>query len=52
MNQQDNRDDDIQTESLPDLPLAGEQAEDAKAGTGAHAGGGGGGAGKVSMRDW
>jgi len=32
MNQQDNREDDIQTESLADLGLTGEQAEETKAG--------------------
>lgn len=35
-----------QTELLTDLPLATEQAEEAKAGTGTHGAGGGGGAGK------
>ena len=32
MNQQDNREDDIQTKSLADLPLTSEQAEETKAG--------------------
>ena len=40
-----------QTELLTDLPLATEQAEEAKAGTGTHSTGGGGGAGKVSFQD-
>jgi hypothetical protein len=39
-----------QTKSLEDLELTPEQAEETKAGTGAH--GGGGGAGKVSMQDF
>lgn len=32
MNQQDDREDDKQTNSLADLPLTGEQAEETKAG--------------------
>jgi hypothetical protein len=53
MNQQDQlnaNNQSTQTEELADLPLAGEQAEDTKAGTGAHVGGGIG-AGKVSVHD-
>ncbi len=34
MNQRDLRKDDIQAETLADLPLAGEQAEETKAGAG------------------
>jgi hypothetical protein len=33
MNQQENREDDIQTESLADLPVTDEQAEQAKGGS-------------------
>jgi len=46
MKEQNNHEDNIQTESLADLPLTNEQAEENKAGTG-----GGGGAGKVSFQD-
>ena len=52
MNQQDHREADQKTESLADLPLSGEQAEETKAGTGTHSTGGGGGAGKVQMQDF
>ncbi len=51
MKKQDSREDNIQTEPLADLELTDEQAEEAKAGTGAH-GGGGHGAGKVQMQDF
>jgi hypothetical protein len=47
MKKQNNREDDIQTKSLADLPLTTEQAEETKAGTL----GAGGGAGKVQMQD-
>jgi hypothetical protein len=40
-----------QTESLPDLELAAEQAEETKAGTNTHTLAGGGGAGKVAFQD-
>jgi hypothetical protein len=48
MNKQNNHEDNIQTESLADLPLTNEQAEENKAGSGS---GSGGGAGKVSFQD-
>jgi hypothetical protein len=47
MNQQDNLEDDKQTESLADLELTGEQADEARAGAGSH----GSGAGKVAFQD-
>jgi hypothetical protein len=50
MSQQDNREANTQSESLADLPLTTEQAEETKGGTGTH--GGGGGAGKVQMQDF
>ena len=46
MKKQNNHEDNIQTESLADLPLTNEQAEETNAGSG-----GGGGAGKVSFQD-
>ena len=46
---QDSREANRPNESLPDLPLTGEQDEDAKAGLGTHSGGGG--AGKVNVHD-
>ena len=49
MNQQSDREDEIQTQRLADLPLSDEQSEATKAGTGAR--GGGSGAGKVSVHD-
>lgn len=49
MNQQSDREDEIQTQRLADLPLNDEQTEATKAGTGAH--GGGQGAGKVVVHD-
>ena len=49
MNEQSDREDEIQPRQLADLPLSDEQSEATKAGTGAH--GGGGGAGKVSVHD-
>ncbi|HSE98732.1 MAG TPA: hypothetical protein VLD57_10760 [Blastocatellia bacterium] len=52
MKQHDNNESSIQNESLTDLPLTGEQADETKAGTGTHGTGGGGGAGKVSMNDF
>ena len=36
MNKEDNREADVQPESLPDLPATGEQAEDTKGGGIAH----------------
>lgn len=50
MNQQ-NSHENQQRESLADLQLTPEQAEEAKAGTGTHSHGGGGGAGKVAFQD-
>ena len=47
MKKQNNHEDNTQTESLADLPLTNEQAEENKAGSG----GSGGGAGKVSFQD-
>jgi hypothetical protein len=49
MSEQDNREDGTPTNSLTDLPVSAEQAEEAKAG--AHAGGGGGGTGKCIVED-
>jgi hypothetical protein len=51
MNQQNNREENKQPESLADLKLTTEQAEQAKAGTGTHSSGGGGGAGKAVFQD-
>ena len=50
MKQQDYHETDIGPPPLADLPLTGEEAEDAKGGP-THGAGGGGGAGKVSMND-
>ena len=47
MNQQQDREDDVQTKPLADLPLNDEQAEATKAGSGI----GGYGAGKVHVHD-
>jgi hypothetical protein len=49
MNQPDNNVEQNQTESLVDLEVTSQQAEDAKAGTGTHATGAGG--GKVHVAD-
>lgn len=51
MSEQENLTDEFQPESLGDLELDKEEAENTKAGLGAHSSGGGCGAGKVSMRD-
>ncbi len=51
MNQQQDREDDVRTKPLADLPLSGEQAEETKAGAVGVAGGGGFGAGKVHVHD-
>ena len=51
MSQQDNCEDTKQTESLVDLEVTAEQADETKAGTGAHSIGGGHGAGKATFQD-
>ena len=51
MNQQHDREDDVRTKPLADLPLSGEQAEEAKAGAVGVAGVSGYGAGKVNVHD-
>ena len=51
MKKQDNRETIIEQATLVDLPLTGEQSEDAKGGP-THGAGGGGGTGKVSMNDF
>jgi hypothetical protein len=51
MNQQNHCEDNIQTESLADLEMTVEQAEQTQAGTGTHSTGGGGGVGKVAFQD-
>ena len=47
MDQQHDREDDVRTKPLADLPLSSEQSEEAKAGTGVS----GYGAGKVHVHD-
>lgn len=49
MNEQSDREDEIQTQQLADLPLNDEQSEATKAGAGALGGGSGG--GKVIVHD-
>ncbi len=51
MNQQNNLEDHKRTESLADLEVTSEPAEQTQAGTGTHSTGGGGGAGKVAFQD-
>ena len=49
MNERDNREDSTPTQSLTDLPVSPEQAEETKAGV--FGSGSGGGAGKVNVHD-
>ena len=51
MKKQDNRETRIEQATLEDLPLTGEQSEDAKGGP-THGAGGGGGGGTLEVQDF